>query len=400
MAAGRVSCGQVITRSTTLTRDVGPCPADGIIIGADDIRLNLNGHTVSGDPGVGDGNAAGIRVPFKTGVKITGHPGKSGKTGTVTGFDAGVFVNGGSKNTVENLVARDNIGPGPDEEEGPLAPGAPSNDAVLSDGIVLFHSAENRILNNLVTHNGPYDGIGVLGVDSNGNLIQGNTVEETRLTERFFTFDGVGIIINNFLDEFQTPRRGEPIRNNDVIDNVVRRNDNAGISNITNIGARVVGNTVQDNGQRGESCSGGRFGSEPFCQPFGISSNGIGFTAGPIAPRVTRALVQGNTVTGNTGNGIEIETEQNRIVGNTAFGNGGGDGRFDLFDGNFDSPCDSNVWQDNVFGTANQLCATGGLGAPEGPFGDPTCSDGRDNDLNGLTDEADGACRPRQEGPR
>ncbi|MDP9366755.1 MAG: hypothetical protein M3Q03_00525, partial [Chloroflexota bacterium] len=124
MRAGRLSCGDVITKSTTLVADIGPCPADGITIGADNIRLNLNGHTISGTPGVGDGNAAGIRLPFRTGVTITGHPGNSGKTGTVTGFDGGVFVNGGSGNTVENLVVRDNIGP--------LAEFEPT----LADGIV------------------------------------------------------------------------------------------------------------------------------------------------------------------------------------------------------------------------------------------------------------------------
>ncbi len=39
-----------------------------IIVGADNITLNLNGHTISGTPGPGDGNAAGVRVPNRTGV--------------------------------------------------------------------------------------------------------------------------------------------------------------------------------------------------------------------------------------------------------------------------------------------------------------------------------------------
>jgi parallel beta-helix repeat protein len=387
MRAGRLRCGDVITRNTTLVADIGPCPADGIIIGANNIRLNLNGHTVSGAPGPGSGNDAGIRLPFRTGVTITGRPGNSGHTGTVTGFDAGVFLNGGSANTIENLVVSDNIGP--DGSEEPL----------LADGIVLFHSGGNRIVNNLLTHNGPYDGIGVLGVDSNDNLIEGNTVEDTvGSAGEDVIIDGVGILMNNFLDEAGTPRRGEPIRNNDVIDNVVRRSDNSGISNVTNVGARIVGNTVQDNGQRGERCFDSFFGY--FCQLGAQASNGIGVTAGPVAPRVTQILIEGNTVTGNTGDGIFIDTEENRIVGNTALGNGGSDGRFDLLDINFEPPCDSNVWLDNVFGTAGPLCATGGLGVFEGPEGDPTCSDGVDNNLNGRIDDADLSCQPVQVGPR
>ncbi|MDP9358780.1 MAG: right-handed parallel beta-helix repeat-containing protein, partial [Chloroflexota bacterium] len=408
MRAGRLSCGDVITKSTTLVADIGPWPADGIIIGADNIRLNLNGHTISGTPGVGDGNAAGIRLPFRTGVTITGHPGNSGKTGTVTGFDGGVFINGGSGNTIENLVVRDNVGPG--------------GEAALGDGIVLFHSANNRIINNLVAHNGPYDGIGVLGVDSNDNLIQGNTVEDTLASEGSFVFDGVGVIINNFLDEQGTPRRGEPIRNNHVIDNVVRRSDNSGISTIGNIDARIISNTVEDNGQRGEFCfDGGRGGIRGpggiTCQPAASPSNGIGLTAGPLAPRVTRVLIEGNTVTGNTGNGIFIRTRENRITGNTALRNGGsgrpgsgvndfGGGRFDLYDRNFFDPlcegpncpprkasCDQNVWHRNTFETAFPDCAkgTGPEPAPVPPP-DPTCSDGIDNDGDGFIDEADFNC--------
>ncbi len=384
MRAGTLKCGDVITRSTTLTLDVRQCAGDGIIIGADNITLNLNGHTISGARGPGSGNEAGIRLPNRRGVTITGLPSPSDMKGTVTGFDAGVFINGGSGNSVENLIVRDNIGP---DGEG---------EPTLSDGIALFHSANNRIVNNVIARNGRYDGIGVLGVDSNDNLIEGNRVEDTVASAGDFVLDGQGIIITNFLDEFDTPRRGEPVSNNHVINNVVRRNDNSGISNITNIGARIVGNRVEDNGQRGERC-GGFFG----CQPAAISSNGIGFTAGPLAPRITGALIEGNTVTGNTGNGIELQTQENRVVGNTARANGGSDARFDLLDRNCCPPtCDANVWSDNVFNTANPLCTTGGLGSVEGPYGDPTCSDRRDNDFDGHIDEADFGCQPPQEGPQ
>ncbi len=402
MRAGRISCGQVITRSTTLTADVGPCPANGIIIGADNIMLNLNGHTISGTPGSGDGNAAGVRLPNRSGATVTGLPGRSGKKGTVTGFDAGVFINRGSGNTIENLTIRDNISPG--------------GDALLGDGIVLFHSANNRLINNLVAHNGPFDGIGVLGLDSNDNLIQSNTVEDTPATETEFDFvadgSGVGILMNNFLDELGSPRRGESIRNNDVIDNMVRRNDNSGISNITNVGARIVGNTVQDNGRAGERCFEGR-GGERTCTPVADPSNGIGFTAGELASRVTSALIQGNTVTGNTGNGIYIQTEENRIVGNTAVNNGGSGGGFnvrvDLHDATttevlcepgsgVECPlpvqsCDQNVWHENRFETAFPECAMGtGPDPALRPAPHPSCSDGIDNDRDGFIDGEDRQC--------
>src|SRR4051794_40004914 len=43
-----VQCGDVITQDTKLDSDLTNCPGDGIVIGADDIELDLNGHTIDG----------------------------------------------------------------------------------------------------------------------------------------------------------------------------------------------------------------------------------------------------------------------------------------------------------------------------------------------------------------
>ena len=47
--ASHVSCGDTITADTTLDSDLLDCPNNGIVIGADDVTLDLNGHTVAGD---------------------------------------------------------------------------------------------------------------------------------------------------------------------------------------------------------------------------------------------------------------------------------------------------------------------------------------------------------------
>ncbi len=47
--AANVKCGDTITTDTTLHKDLVNCPNNGIIIGADNITLNLNGHTIDGD---------------------------------------------------------------------------------------------------------------------------------------------------------------------------------------------------------------------------------------------------------------------------------------------------------------------------------------------------------------
>jgi parallel beta-helix repeat protein len=56
--AATVVCGQVITQSTHVGNDLVNCPGDGLIIGANNIRLNLGGHTIDG---VNNPGTAGIR---------------------------------------------------------------------------------------------------------------------------------------------------------------------------------------------------------------------------------------------------------------------------------------------------------------------------------------------------
>ena len=42
-------CGDVITANTKLTSDLVNCPDNGLVIGADNITLDLNGHVIDGD---------------------------------------------------------------------------------------------------------------------------------------------------------------------------------------------------------------------------------------------------------------------------------------------------------------------------------------------------------------
>ena len=46
--AAPLACGETITGDTTLHADLIDCPNGGIVIGGDDITLNLNGHTIGG----------------------------------------------------------------------------------------------------------------------------------------------------------------------------------------------------------------------------------------------------------------------------------------------------------------------------------------------------------------
>ena len=41
-------CGAVVTKSTTLQRNLTNCPGDGFVIGADNLTLDLGRHTIDG----------------------------------------------------------------------------------------------------------------------------------------------------------------------------------------------------------------------------------------------------------------------------------------------------------------------------------------------------------------
>src|SRR5690349_5298023 len=47
--AASVHCGQRITRDLTLKRDLTGCPNNGLVVAADGITIDLNGHRVDGD---------------------------------------------------------------------------------------------------------------------------------------------------------------------------------------------------------------------------------------------------------------------------------------------------------------------------------------------------------------
>jgi parallel beta-helix repeat protein len=80
-----VHCGQVITASIRLANDLADCPADGLLIGADRITVDLNSHTIDGvlgsDVGAGIDNAAG-----HSGVRV--------RNGTVSEFSVAIQMSG------------------------------------------------------------------------------------------------------------------------------------------------------------------------------------------------------------------------------------------------------------------------------------------------------------------
>jgi parallel beta-helix repeat protein len=87
-----VDCGDTITADTRLANDLVDCPGIGIVIGADDITLDLAGHTIDGD-GLAD---------FE-GVSNVGHDGVAIEGGSIRDFVEGVAVLFAADSSVRDL---------------------------------------------------------------------------------------------------------------------------------------------------------------------------------------------------------------------------------------------------------------------------------------------------------
>ena len=172
-----LTCGQRLTTSTRLAHNLVGCPGDGLVIGADNITVDLAGHSISGV------NAAGSE-----GIADDGHRGVRIQNGTIANFFLnGVGLRGAPRSVVRNLTIRE-IGAGGGESDasaGVLVKDSPNtvvagstvtNDvsAFQSDGVDVLSSAGTTLSGNRIANNA-WNGVFVL--DSPGTRVTGNALD-------------------------------------------------------------------------------------------------------------------------------------------------------------------------------------------------------------------------------
>ena len=173
-----LSCGDTITVDATLDRDLRDCPNNGIVIGADDITLDLNGHTISGDGK--PFKACSEREICDVGVLNDGHDGVTVRKGAVGQFDSGVLVGRARENRVLDISSSQNTSFGfvVFRSAQILVRGGSGsrNIAPEGDGMGLFESHDVRIVDNEFRRN-PGPGIHVQA--STDILIKGNLISHS-----------------------------------------------------------------------------------------------------------------------------------------------------------------------------------------------------------------------------
>ncbi len=319
------ACGQTITQSTTLTADLGPCPNFGLIIGADGITLDLGGFRIFGTPNRFDN--AGVYALRRTAVTV--------RNGTVSDFDAGVAIEGGSSNLITGIRARDNIG---------------VTGTRWGDGIALLSSTDNVVRGNEAFNNGPFSGIGVYSEVDNDHPRTTTGVSTRNLIDQNSSHDNVaaraGVV--NFAATDNDGIRLEPgSAGNTVTNNQVFNNGLDGIA----VFARSPGNVIRNNHtfQNGRRTTARR-------------GDGIRVFASS-----DRTIIEDNQVTYNGGNGIIVGSMSNSITFNRALFNGllpplnpnnVNTFTYDLNDQL--ANCDANVWFGNIYRTTRLACSANG----------------------------------------
>lgn len=177
-----LACRDIITSDTVLGNDL-TCPGNGLVIGADNVRMDLNGHTISG-PGRGPW-VWPRRALSSVGIQIEGRRGVWVGNGTVGNFATGVLLDNTNQTEVHSVTSRGNF-----------------------YGIYLVEAAENRIEGNAVTVNT----YGIHLQMSSGNTVIGNNA----FTNQYQSPGGYGV---NLIES----------HNNEIRENIVRGNQNQGI---------------------------------------------------------------------------------------------------------------------------------------------------------------------------
>ena len=204
-----VKCGDEIASHTVLANDL-TCPDDALVITADGVRLDLNGHVISG-PGRGPW-VWPHRALFSVGVKALGRTGVWIGNGTVRNFATGFLLDATTDSEVNGAVSKDNF-----------------------YGVYLVESTQNRLVANTV-HENTY---GIHLQMSSNNTVVGND----SFSNLYRSPGGYGI---NLIES----------HDNVIRENIIRANFNQGIWLLFSNGNQIFRNDLIENNPNGLDDSG------------------------------------------------------------------------------------------------------------------------------------------------
>ena len=245
-AANHVQCGDTITQDTALDSDLS-CSGTGITVAANDVTLDLAGHTIAGT-----GSGVGVSVTAER-AEI--------RRGAITGFARGVDTDGPRGTSLRHMTLEDN--------------GA---------GLHCQYAPECLLEDSLVRHNGV--GVRIAAAD-------GGDPAPTVVRRNEIHHNGNGVSI--------TGEAGV------IADNHIDRNTFDGIRNDYGRPVRIVRNIVTGNGGEGVNIFFGAIATVEDNRVAGNAANGVAVYGGGGEYATTLATVDDNRINRNGGDGVLVE---------------------------------------------------------------------------------------------
>jgi parallel beta-helix repeat protein len=286
--ASHISCGQVLTQDTTLDSDLVDCPANGLVIGAPNISVDLNGYMVDG-PGRSGGPGVGIYDPG-------GFDGITVENGTVREFEYGLLLDGMTGSSLDRLSVVSN----------------------LQDGILMTGSQSNRITRSNIDANteGVRLGPDLDGIGSDGNLVTENRMQGNGAAGVITAQSDANVIEGNTLSDDARGNQAAIMvissSATQVVRNDVSDNPNFGIILSRTANSYVARNSADRNGSGiviTENSSGNTVERNSASEN---RQQGIWIASSP------NNTVEWNTAQRNRGNGFFLSGNGNRFADNTA----------------------------------------------------------------------------------
>jgi parallel beta-helix repeat protein len=176
-------CGTPVITDLTLDADLA-CAGDGLAVGASGIKIDLNGHTISGT-----GTGVGVLVSARTDVTIM--------NGSISGFAVGVRTLTAT-DVVIKQTAFSNNAEGVDLQAGSIGNTLKNNEfsgSTIRAIMLRGNARDNDIKDNTFTNNR----IGVLVFGGVDNTLKGNTISGSGVAGIRFNVIATGNVVKGNL---------------------------------------------------------------------------------------------------------------------------------------------------------------------------------------------------------
>lgn len=325
--ATNVSCGQIVTSDVKLNADLN-CTVTAIVIGADNVTVDLNGHTLTG-AAQSDPFWFGVRTPINTNFKNI-----RVINGTIEGFSRGVHIRNASGVVIQNLTISGSIDYGIFVREVTDLTIRNVNMSDVTTGISIQEATDVAMSDVRLTGPGNLDSFGLQSMGVLLSRVSGGDIRGIDVKKFLF---GIKMACYGCLKS-ELPNSGS-VKDSVFSDTFVAVSVYAA-TNMTVAGNHIIHAGTPDTFGGGIGVAGPATNVRLVDNTISDSNRGI------FMERITGSWIAGNIVLRNVFGGIEMFSDSigNKITSNTALNNG-----YDLWHDDSSSP---NKWVDNVCQTA------------------------------------------------